>query len=85
VADDTIDTAGDQRVSGLDGDQLAEPTVEHKDWPDPQRTTGSEENDSKPANSVASILRLCFRIDYRQGVTLQGLQLRFRLDQISFG
>src|SRR5690348_6483489 len=25
---------------------------EDKDWPDPQRTTSSEENDAKPANGV---------------------------------
>jgi hypothetical protein len=36
----------------LDGDQAAEPMAEHKDWPDPQRTTGGEENNAKPANSV---------------------------------
>jgi hypothetical protein len=24
-----------------------------KDWPDPQRTTGGEENDTKPANGIA--------------------------------
>ena len=52
VADDTIDAAGDQGVAGLDGDQPAEPTAEHKDWPDPQRATGGEENDAKPANGI---------------------------------
>ena len=30
-----------------------EPTAERKDWPDPQRATGSEENDAKPANGIA--------------------------------
>ena len=35
VADHTIDPAGDQRVPGLDGDQPAEPTAEHKDRPEP--------------------------------------------------
>jgi len=26
--------------------------AEHKDWPDPQRATGSEENDAKSANGI---------------------------------
>lgn len=34
---------------------------------------------------LASGLRLSFRIDYRQGVTLQSLQLRFRLNQFGLG
>ena len=37
---------------GLDGYQPAEPVAEHKDWPDPQRATGGEENDAKPANGI---------------------------------
>ena len=39
-------------MPGLDGHQSAEPAAEHKDWPYPQRTTGSEENDAKPANGI---------------------------------
>jgi hypothetical protein len=31
----------------------AEPAAEHKDRPDPQRTTGREENDAKPADGIA--------------------------------
>jgi hypothetical protein len=53
VADDTIETARDQRMPGLDRHQSAEPAAEHKDRPDPQRTAGSEENDAKPANGIA--------------------------------
>jgi len=53
VTNDTIDIAGDQRVSGLDSHQPAEPMTEHKDWPDSQRATGREENDAKPANGIA--------------------------------
>ena len=36
VADNAIDTSRDQRMPGLDGDQLAEPAPEHKDWPEAQ-------------------------------------------------
>jgi hypothetical protein len=39
-------------MPGLDGHQPAEPVAEHKDWPDPQRTAGGEENDAKPANGI---------------------------------
>jgi hypothetical protein len=39
-------------MAGLDGNQSAEPAAEHRDWPDPQRAAGSEENDAKPANGV---------------------------------
>ena len=46
------DTARDQRMFGLDGDQAAEPTPEHKYWPNSQRTTGGEENDAKPTNGI---------------------------------
>jgi hypothetical protein len=53
VADDTIETSRDQAMPGLDGYQPAEPAAEHKDWPDPQRATGSEENDAKPANGIS--------------------------------
>jgi hypothetical protein len=53
MPDDTIDTARDERMPGLNGDQSAEPTAEHKDRPDPQRTTGGEENDAKPANGIS--------------------------------
>ena len=52
VADEAIDTARDQRMPGLDGHQPAEPTAEHKDWPDLQRTAGSEQNDAQPANGI---------------------------------
>jgi hypothetical protein len=34
---------------------------------------------------LAAGLRLSFRIDYRQGVTLESLQLRFRVDQFGLG
>jgi hypothetical protein len=53
VADDAIETSRDQRMPGLDGHQPAEPVAEHKDWPDPQRATGAEENDAKPANGIS--------------------------------
>jgi hypothetical protein len=39
-------------MPGLDGHQIAEPVAEHKDWPDPRRATGGEENDAKPANGI---------------------------------
>jgi hypothetical protein len=39
-------------MPGLDRDQPAELTAEHKDSRDPQRTTGSEVNDTKPADGV---------------------------------
>jgi len=39
-------------MPGLNGDQPAEPAPEHKDRPDPQRTSGGEENDTKPANGI---------------------------------
>jgi hypothetical protein len=53
VADDAIDTACDQGVPRLDGNQPAKPAAEHKDRPDPQRATGREENDAKPADGIA--------------------------------
>src|SRR5712671_4206387 len=53
MADDSIDTAGDQRVPGLDGDQAAEPRAEHKDGPEPQGTPGREEDDAQPAYDLA--------------------------------
>ena len=34
---------------------------------------------------LASILRLCFGIYYLEGMALQSLQFRFRLDHLSFG
>ena len=52
VADGAIETSRDQPMPGLNGYQPAEPVSEHKDWPDPKRTTGSEENDAKPANGI---------------------------------
>jgi hypothetical protein len=52
-------------MPGLDGHQPAEPAAEHKDWPDPQRTAGSEENDAKPANGIPiespELLPVCVR------------------------
>ena len=33
--------------------QPAKSTAEHKDWPDPQRATGGEENHAEPADGVA--------------------------------
>src|SRR2546423_71569 len=47
MADDPIDTAGDQRMPGLDGDQPAEPRAEHKHGPEPQATPGREERDAQ--------------------------------------
>jgi hypothetical protein len=52
VADNAIDTARDQGVPRLDSYQPAEPTAEHKDWPDSQCTTGSEQSNAKPANGI---------------------------------
>src|SRR5215471_1395315 len=52
VTDDTINTAGHQRVSGLDRHQPAEPPAEHKYRPEPQRPTGGEENDTNPTDSI---------------------------------
>src|SRR5262245_22975823 len=40
-------------MPGLDGNEPAEAAAEHEHRPDPQRTAGGEENDAKPANSVA--------------------------------
>jgi hypothetical protein len=53
VADAPIDTAGDQRVPGLDGDEPAEPTAKHKDGPEPESTTGREEHDTQLAYGLA--------------------------------
>jgi hypothetical protein len=52
VADDAINTARDQPMPRLDGDQPAEPVAEHKHRPESQHTTGGEENDAEPANGV---------------------------------
>src|SRR5438128_819422 len=52
MADDAIDAASDQSMPGLDGDQPAEPTAEHKDRPDPQHTAGGKESDANPANGI---------------------------------
>ena len=52
MADDAINTAGDQPVPGLDDDQPAEPVAEDEDRPEPQRTSGGEENDAEPANGI---------------------------------
>jgi hypothetical protein len=40
-------------MPGLDRDQAAKSLAQHKDWPDPQRATGSEEHDTEPANRIA--------------------------------
>jgi hypothetical protein len=48
----------------LDGQQPAEPVAEHKDWPDPQRATGSEENGAKPANGMPIEIENSFRSVY---------------------
>ena len=53
MTNDAIDTTRDQGMLGLDSDQPAEPTAEHKDWPESQRTTGGEENDANPPNGVS--------------------------------
>ena len=53
MTDQTIDTAGDQPVSRLDGDKSTETIAQHKDWPEPQCATGCEKHDADPANSIA--------------------------------
>jgi hypothetical protein len=53
MTDHTINTSGGQLMSGLDGDQSAEPAAEHKNRPDPQRAARGEEDHAKPANGVA--------------------------------
>jgi hypothetical protein len=63
VADDAIDAARDQLVSGLDRDQPAEPMAEYEDRPNPQRSAGREKKDtgqrtvspSKVQNSLRSV------------------------------
>jgi hypothetical protein len=41
------------------------PMAEYKDWPDPQRTAGGEENDANPTNGLAiespELLAVCVR------------------------
>jgi hypothetical protein len=39
-------------MSGLDGDQPAEPTAEHEDRPDPQRATGGKKDDAEPTSGI---------------------------------
>src|SRR5262245_37869744 len=53
MTNDAIDPAGDQRMPALDGDEPAEPAAEHEHRPDPQRTTGGEENHAKPPNGIS--------------------------------
>src|SRR5215472_3557577 len=52
MTDDSVDTAGHESMPLLNRDQAAESLAQHKDRPDPQRTTGSEEQDTKPANRI---------------------------------
>ena len=52
MAADTVDAAGDQPMTGLDGDQPAEPSAENEDRPEPQQPAGGEENDAEPANGL---------------------------------
>jgi hypothetical protein len=69
MTDDTIDTRRDQYMPGLDGDQPAEPTTQHKYWIDSQHTTNGEQNDAQPSNSVPvegpEILPVCVRRQIR--------------------
>jgi len=37
----------------LDGHQTTEPLAEHKDWPDPEHSTGYKENDTKPTDDIS--------------------------------
>ncbi len=53
MADDTLDTTRDERMTRLDRYQPAEPMAEHKDWPESQRATDGEENNAKPANGLS--------------------------------
>ena len=53
VADDRYRRRWSPGVTRLDGDQSAEPVAEHEDRPQPQRATGSEQNDAEPANGIA--------------------------------
>ena len=53
VADDTINTARNQLVAGLDSHQPAKAMTQHKDRPDPQSAPGDEQNDAKPADSIS--------------------------------
>jgi hypothetical protein len=52
-------------MPGLNGYQPAQPMAEHRDWPDPQRTPGGEENDAEPANGIPiespELLPVCVR------------------------
>jgi hypothetical protein len=52
-------------MPGLNGYQPAEPAAEHKNRPDPQCATGSEESDSMPANGIPvespELLPVCVR------------------------
>ena len=52
MTDDSVDTARHESMPGLDRNQAAESLTQHKDRPDPQRTTGSEEHDADPANRI---------------------------------
>src|SRR3984893_5623147 len=53
VADDTIDTARNQLVAGLDSHPPAKAMTQHKDRPDPQSAPGDEQNDAKPEDSIS--------------------------------
>src|SRR5262249_4958584 len=52
MTNDSVDAAGHESMPPLNRDQAAESLAQHKDRPDPQRTTGSEEQDTKPANRI---------------------------------
>ena len=49
VADDAIDAARDQPVSGLDRHQSAEPVAQHEDRPQTQGAARSEQRHTQPA------------------------------------
>src|SRR5215469_9200689 len=53
MPDNTVDTARDQRMPGLDGDQSAESAAENKHWPQSQRAANRKQNHAEPANRIA--------------------------------
>src|SRR5215468_5130692 len=53
VPDEAVNAGGDQRVTGLDGDQAAESASQDKHGPDPQPAARSEQRNAKPADGIA--------------------------------
>ena len=53
VADDTINAACDERMSGLDCNQPAKSGAEHEDRPDAHRATGGKQDHPEPTDSIA--------------------------------